>query len=303
MAEAGLSREDGSKSTGTLDITSGDPNGGFLDDTAELPSGESAEESQTRKRPKPRKPGQPWDGRFASLTLEEYRAMKWGMDASFNATRRKGPSYTLRPQLPIQYRASTNCLLEVDVAKALDKVKPAPPTWTCGLAPMPTNRERSQGPAQYQFRCTMETRGHPSIGPKNTGTRIGTEKQRPNVRDAKNPAPGEYSQDNYQMRSEYKSFPKYTKQGRESWKPPTAAPGPGVGEYGIEEKYRVGKDTPIRWTMQGRTELKKKPVGSRRFIRPGPNDYQEADKVHQRVEFVHGNSAKWKFGTEPRGYI
>merc|ERR1711948_29858 len=138
------------------------------------------------------------------------------------------------------------------------------------MGSLDSNKELSQGPAQYRIPSTMDCTGHPTHS-KDQGRKFGTERLL--VNDEAQPAPGDYDTMCYEKSGRYKKQPNYSIQGREAWRDPTAAPGPGVGEYKYEKVTRVGKITTQKWTLQGKTEPIEPPRGSRRYIPPGPPDY------------------------------
>merc|ERR1719238_2180060 len=107
--------------------------------------------------------------------------------------------------------------------------------------------------------------------PKNTGARFGSEVLEP--RDPTGPAPGDYDPSAAVHSSTIKSTPNFTIQGREAWKAPTVAPGPGIGSYDYSKATRIGKLTPIHWNMQGKTEPLERPLGQRQYEAPGPAHY------------------------------
>lgn len=251
------------------------------------------------RRPKMKKQGARWDGRVSSLTLQEYREMKWGVDAGYRVTTRVGPKFTIRGSLPKPVRSNSDGMLKVDVAKALDKVKPSCPSFSMGLHIIGGQIPDSPGP-QYLIPSTMDPSSHPTIF-KQSGCRFGSEILQ--VLDEDAPAPGQYDISAYQNNGRYKKMPKWTVQGREAFADPTTAPTPGPGEYKYERSTRVGKTTPFRWTMQGKTEPLEQPRGERRVLLPGPGLYN-VPGGGARNDFVASHKPPmWKLAQEPRGLL
>lgn len=260
--------------------------------------GEAADAAPGGGRARRRKPGAKWDGRVSSLSLAEYREMKWSMDAAYNSVLRRGPSYTCRPQLQRRTQSATNVMLTPDVCKALDATRPSGPCWSMSVQLLNSMHDASPGPAQYMVPSTMNPNKHPTI-PKNTGPKFGTEVLQANDEDA--PAPGQYTVDNYEASARIKRSPSYSCQGREAWREPTRAPGPGVGEYEYPFVTRTGKITPSRYTMQGKTEPLEKPRGERRYILPGPGHYPVPGAGAKNDNVARHRSPMWRFGRELRG--
>lgn len=307
MADAG---QDSAASTGGLADagTTGDLDATrSLLATAEAQNEAEMTNPEGMKRVKPRKKGQPWDGRVSSLTLEEYREMKWGKDASFNATKRKGVSYTMRTKNDIKPKTNAGAVLSSNVAAAFDASKPIAPSYSMGSIMPPSIYEKSPGPAQYLQQCTMQTRKYPlsRLGHKHTGYKFGSELQRPLPRNAKNPAPGDYDQEAFKKSAAIRTMPAYTSQGREAWKDPTCAPGPNPSTYDCSNKFRVGKDTPIRFSIALPDPKPLPGRGAMSFIGPGAPDYQEmganGEKNKARVDMLKGKAAQWKFSKDVRG--
>lgn len=185
---------------------------------------------------KKRNPAQKWDGRVQGMTLQEYRDRKWSVDACYAKIERRGPAFSIRRQLPSYLdlgKKPTNFCVG-DVVSALDKTLRSSASYSMGmnLGHMEPDHP-GQGPAEYRIPSTMDPVPHPTCKGKNCGARFGAEVLQP--RDPPGPAPGDYDPDAIDHSSTLKRQPKFTIQGRESWKPPTAPPGPGVGEYKIDK--------------------------------------------------------------------
>jgi len=276
---------------------------------------------------KKRSPAAKWDGRVSAMSLQEYRERKWSIDAAYGKVERRGPTFSIRRQLPSFLdlgKKNTNFSVG-DVAKAFDATLRSPPSFSMGIqyscmAPDLT----SQGPAEYSIPSTMDPSSHPTI-PKNSGARFGSEVLQP--RDPTGPAPGDYDPDAVDNSSTLKRPPKVTIQGREAWRPPTQAPGPGVGEYDISKAVRTGKLTPITWgitdtgaILRAKKEAAEKkktegktvgletlidaqmPLGSGQYETPGPAHYNGPGTRGQSFRHpMRHNAPIWKFGSEPRG--
>jgi len=262
---------------------------------------------------KKRKPGSKWNGRVAGMTLQEYRERKWSVDACYAKVERRGPSWSMRSPLPSSHGKKNNNFQVGDVFRGFNATLPTPPSFTMGIQFIQRPKEETKGPAEYQIKSTMDPTGHPTI-PKNMGARFGSEVLEP--RDPTGPAPGDYEADAVKHSSTLKSLPSYRMQGREAWKPPTAAPGPGIGEYDYTNATKHGKLTPIQWNMQGKSELTpiqwdkqgrliptkegKIPLGQRQYSTPGPDHYHgpgAGAKTNPNRPFA----PSWKFLGEPRG--
>lgn len=256
----------------------------------------------TLKRPplKKRNPANKWDGRVAGMSLKEYRDRKWSVDACYAKVERRGPAFSIRRPLPSFLdlnKKSTNFSVG-DVATAFDKTLRSSPSFTMGVQySVMGNPERSQGPAEYKIKSTMDPDGHPTV-PKQAGARFGSEVLQP--RDPPGPAPGDYDPDAIDNSSTLKRPPNFTIQGREAWRPPTEAPGPGVGEYDVSKAMRTGKITTVHWTAQGKTEPIDPPLGQRQYETPGCAHYKTPHAFANNHPMKH-QAAKWKFGSEPRG--
>jgi len=255
----------------------------------------------TLKKPpiKKRVPGGKWDGRVTGMTLKEYRELKWGVDACYAKVERRGPSFSMRPMVPSVYTKRNDNFQAGDVFRSFNAtLRTAPCFSMAGRADFRTPTETSQGPAEYPIKSSMDPGIHPTV-PKNRGSRFGSEVLEP--RDPPGPAPGQYELTDPAVSSTIKSIANFTIQGRESWKPPTAAPGPEVGEYEFFHSMRTGKSTPIRWNMQGRTEPLKKPLGARQYQNPGPDHYGAPGAWPANPNPNKHCPPNWKFGGEPRG--
>lgn len=249
----------------------------------------------TRRRKK--KPGAKWDGRVSSLTLEEYREMKWGLDAGFRGTLRGGPRYSMRPSLSKPLRTNSDGVLDTDPVKAFDACHKTGPKFSIGKHLI--GNQIADGPGSYNIPSIMAPEQHPTLH-KTTGFKFGSETLK--VFDEDAPAPGQYDQMQYKNSGMYPRKPTYTMQGREAWGERTAAPGPGVGEYQYEKAMRNGKITPIKWNMQGRTEPLKFPRGERRLIKPGAGHYAVPGTLGGKSLYVDKDKpSEWSFSRETRG--
>lgn len=252
---------------------------------------------------KKRNPNSKWDGRVAGMSVKEYRDRKWSVDAAYAKVERRGPAWSIRRPLP-NFLGKRNTNFAVgDVIKSLKYTQRSVPEFTMGIQPFQPAPEKTQGPAEYRIPSTMDPIRHPAI-PKHTGPRFGSETLNP--RDPQGPAPGDYNPDAIVHSSTLKRPPNFTIQGREAWKPPTTAPGPGVGEFpGLEKALRTGKITPIKWTMQGKTEPLDPPLGSAQYETPSPAHYHGpgagvAWPMHKKNPNIHW-APIWKMGSESRG--
>jgi hypothetical protein len=250
--------------------------------------------------PKRRIPGMPWNGRVEGMSVDEYRELKWSVDACFAKVERRGPKFSIRAPLPSIFAKKTgNQGLMLDVLRSYETTLRSVPKWTCSMHPLPIALHATPGP-EYHIKSTMDPSQHPTI-PKTTGPRFGAEVLNP--RDPTGPAPGDYDPNAIIHSSTIKSCPNLTIQGREAWREPTAPPGPGVGEYKYEHAMRTGKLTPLQYKMQGRNEPVIKPSG----ISPGPPHYfrcsagQEKSVKHLKFNPTLNQAPIWKFGCEPRG--
>jgi len=295
-----------SEPPGQLALAEGDTTTDGLDATAPAADPKKEEEdailaSLPKRRPKKRNPAKKWDGRVEGMTVKEYRERKWSVDACYAKVERRGPAFSMRKSLPNLHGKKIDPTLSLDLFRAFSATLPTAPAVSMGLQYIFPPRERSPGPAEYPMKSTMDPQGHPLV-PKNRGARFGSEVLEP--RDPPGPAPGQYELDTAADNSStLKRAPKPTIQGRDAWRPPTAAPGPGVGEYDFSKAMRTGKMTPLQWNMQFRPDANKKPRGQGQYVNPGPDAYH--------VPCAPGNGPKahpmknqvplWKFGTEPRG--
>jgi len=233
--------------------TAGDALEELAASTSSLPAAGAS--GQRRRK---RRPGEAWDGRFAGLSLREFREVKWGSQAGFAQVERRGPAYTIRQSCKTRSRSATDVLLPVDVVRSFNSVQRSGPSWTVGRSDLPLEKERSHGPGHYTFKSTMDPNPHPLYS-RDLGRKFGTERLL--VNDEAMPAPGDYSVAGFEKSGRYKKSPNYVIQGREAWREPTAAPGPGVGDYKFENVFRTGKTTPVRWSLQGKTEITDPPTG------------------------------------------
>lgn len=258
----------------------------------------------TRKPPKKRVPGSRWDGRVSGMSVQEYRELKWGVDAGYKRVQSKGagPSYTMRASLPIFIGKKTTNFQVGDIQRCYSATFPNSPAWSMGLQSFKTPEDKSPGPTEYKLRSTMDPNKHPTC-PKNTGPRFGTETLLSSDGSGL-PGPGEYDTIKAMEKSSaIKTRPRVNIQGREAWRDPTAAPGPGIGEYDYQQATRVGKITPIKWTAQGKTEPLAKPRGSRRYISPGPDHYNPPGAGAKNELVNRLKAPEWKLGSESRGLV
>jgi len=245
-------------------------------------------------------PNAKWDGKVAGMTLGEYRARKWSVDACFGKVQRGGPSYSMRPSLPSSFFKKNNNFQVGDVFRGMRATQPEGPSFSMGVAEMNGYaRDLSQGPAEYQIASCMDPVKHPTIT-KNTGARFGSECLEP--RDpGKNPAPGDYDANAVNHSSHIKKAANYTMQGREAWAPRTTAAGPGVGEYpGMMKAMRTGKLSPLTWNMQGKTAPLDPPLGSRQYPSPAPCHYK-CPGAGGSTDIYKSQAPNWVFGKESRG--
>lgn len=256
-----------------------------------------------KRKPVGLKPGTRWDGRVSNLSLKDYRELKWNLDASYAKVERRGPSYTCRAFCP-RRNYSSPVFCRGDPVKCLDYVKPHGQSYSMGQQSIVAELTRSPGPAQYMNPSTMDPNRHPILK-KSLGARFGSELLLST--DSPGPAPGDYDDvASFKRSGACTRMPNYTIQGREAWHDPPVAPGPGVGEYpGLETCQRHGKDTPIQWTCQGKTEPIEPPRGERKNTSPGPPHYN-APGAGFSCKNEHVNNprpSKWKFGSETRGLV
>lgn len=271
---------------------------------ATAPSAENDENDALAnlKRPpqKKRNPGKKWDGRLAGMSLKEYRERKWSVDACYAKVERRGPSFSMRPSLSygglLGGKKNDNFTVG-DVFRSFSATLPTAPSFSMGVTSFNPPRDRSQGPAEYPIKSTMDPGIHPTC-PKNRGARFGSEVLEP--RDPPGPAPGNYDADAIDNSSTIKKPPNFTIQGREAWRAPTTAPGPGVGEYDYTKAMRTGKLTPICWNAQGKTEPLKIPLGQRQYSTPAPDHYH-GPGAGAKSNPMKLTAPQWKFGGEPRG--
>mmetsp|Transcript_10257 Transcript_10257/g.18737 ORF Transcript_10257/g.18737 Transcript_10257/m.18737 type:complete len:276 (+) Transcript_10257:110-937(+) len=252
------------------------------------------------RKPK-KKSGGKWDGRVSSLSIEQYRDMKWGLDAGFRSALKNAPRYTMRPYLAKPTRSNSDGMLDTNVYKAFDAAHAVAPSFSMGQSSsLGGGPDHTPGP-QYNIPGCMEPNGHPTIH-KHTGSKFGTEV--PQVLDEEAPAPGQYNVSDFTKLGRYKRSPVYTCQGREAWNDAAKdGVGPAPGEYNYEKTTRTGKITPFKWNMQGKTEPLEKPRGERRYARPGPGQYP-TPAYGSRNEFCSQEKpAQWKFTQDVRGLL
>jgi len=201
-----------------------------------------------------------WDGRVAGMSLQEYRERKWSVDAAYAKLERRGPSYSCRRPCLKKSQSSSGTILPTDVIKSFDATKSRSPNFSMGRTSIATEPDRTPGPQHYSPPGIMGSNSHPTI-PKNRGFQFGRERLL--VNDTPSPAPGDYSVAGFEKLGTYKRMPKLPIQGREAWaQSATQLPGPEQGEYKFDNVTRHGKDTPIRWNMQGRTDGSEPPTST-----------------------------------------
>lgn len=224
--------------------------------------------------------------------------MKWGMDAAFGKVQRGGPSFTCRPKPLLKVPSTNNTLLSLDVPAAFNATRRVGPSYSAGLLPMVAEPDRSVGPGNYPIRSTMDPKQHPTIA-KHTGAKIGSETLV--IKDEETPAPGAYDHEAFKRSGRIRRMPSYTAPGREAWIERAAAPDPGPGEYQTDHCSRVGKNTPIKWTAQGKTEPLAQPRGSRLYVGPGPGHYKPPGAGAKNDDVARHRNASWRFSSETRG--
>lgn len=277
-----------------------------LDSTArqEESSAEMAQTSPSSfgqaSRRRKKKAGSKWDGRVSSLTIEEYRAMKWGIDAGYRGTLRGGPRYSFRPGLSKPLRTNSDGMLDTNVCKAFDACHNTGPKFTMAKHLIGNQIRESPG-AAYNIPSIMNPDQHPVMH-KTTGFKFGSDTLK--VFDEDAPAPGQYDQMQFKNSGMYPRKASYTMQGREAWNDRTAAPGPAPGEYKYENANRVGKITPIKWNMQGKTEPLEHPRGERRLVKPGPGHYTTPGTLGGSSMYVDKDKpSEFTFSRETRGLV
>lgn len=244
-----------------------------------------------------------WNGRVTDLTMNEYRSMKWGLDAGYRASLRVGqrPKWSFRPSLTKPLRSNSDGMLDTDPSKAYDACYGSAPKFSIGKTLIGAKDPLADNPGpHYLVPSTMDPKGHPTIW-KNAGCRFGSETLQ--VNDEDGPAPGQYKQEAFKQSGQIRRAPVYTCQGREAWREPVAAPTPVPGEYRVEKTTRVGKITPYRFTMYGRLDPLEPARGERATIKPGPGHYKLPDLSDRNAYPDKEKPAQWKFGQEPRGLL
>lgn len=265
--------------------------------------GASAEASGTR--PKRKKLGAKWDGRVGALTLNEYREKKWSLDACFNNSKRIGPSWTCRPYCQPKPKECVNTILHTDPIKSFNVSQPSGPKFSMAMSSFAVGQDRSPGPI-YDIKSAMHPSNHPTLS-KHTGPKIGSERLQ--ALDEQSPAPGDYDPDAWKYDGRFNRSASWTCTGREAWAETTKAQGPAPGEYKFFHTTRVGKLTPFKWNMQGKTEPLAKPRGSRRFESPAPTHYNppgagaQCDNPRRNTHADKPRPPNYGFGKETRGLV
>jgi len=194
------------------------------------------------------------------MSLQEYRERKWSIDAAYAKLERRGPAYSCRQPCLKRSQSSSGTILPIDVAKSFEAAKGRSPSYSMGRTSIAREPDRTPGPQHYDPPEIMGSSCHPTL-PKNRGFQFGRERLL--VNDEPSPAPGDYSVEGFEKLGTYKRMPKLPIQGREAWRESaTQLPGPEQGEYQFDNVTRRGKDTPIRWTMQGRTDGSEPPTST-----------------------------------------
>jgi len=247
-----------------------------------------------------KKPGAKWDGRVSSLTIEQYREMKWGLDAGYRAAMRGGPRYSMRPALTKPLRQNSDGMVDTNVAKAFDACHNTGPKFTMGVK-ITTSGEIPDAPGpQYPIPSIMDAQNHPTLH-KLTGVKFGSETLQ--VLDEEAPAPGQYDQMTFKLSGQIKRMPSWTCQGREAWNESTKPGGPAPGEYDVSRALRTGKLNPLKFNMQGKTEPVEPPRGDRACPKPGPGHYPVPGTNGKPMHVDRYKPPQWKFSQETRGLV
>jgi len=208
---------------------------------------------------KPRqKPGQ-WDGRVTGLSLREYRALKWGVEAGHKMCNRGGPQYSIRGKCMTRSNSGPESLLDNDVVKSWNTTQPSVASYSVGRLPIVQPPERTPGPSHYVQRSILGSSSHPTLS-KDLGRQFGRERLL--VNDEAMPAPGDYDVSGFEQAGRFKKSATPVIQGREAWADPPVAPGPAPGDYNFDEIFRNGKHTGSRLTIQGKSEMTQPPIGA-----------------------------------------
>lgn len=259
------------------------------------------------KRPAPKKkPGTKAGTRITGISLEEYRSRKWGLDNAFNNTMRVGGKYSFRQMLPnpmMPSRHAPKNFQAGDPHKASNAVKYKPPSYTIGLAGLFDHRDKSQGPATYKIKSTMDPSPHPTIH-RALGARFGSATLLASD-NGSTPAPGDYSHEAFVHSGTIVKKPTWVIEGREAWMPKSEAPSMGPGEYQVDGLMRNGPDRPFRWTMQGKTEPIEPPRGAERLSdKPPPWHYNPPGTMDCKNQHCASYSPpNWGTSKEPRGLL
>jgi len=263
--------------------------------------------SLTRPKKKIKNPNMPWDGKVAGMTLKEYKARKWSVDACYSKIQRGGPSFSMRPGrmvCPASFVKKNKNFQVGDVFRSMRATQPEAPSCSMGVQVMAgwCEKERSQGPAEYGFKSSLDPSTHPTF-PKNRGARFGSENLEP--RDPGSfPAPGNYDVECYVNTSSVKRAPSYICGGREAWAPRSQKPSAEAGEYhtkAFEGSMKHGKLTPLQFNMQGKTYALDPPLGQRSHQTPAAPHYGNPGAWPEKVNPNKPNPICFKQGSESRG--
>lgn len=292
-----------SASTGGRSI--GGPGSMMSASTGSLPKGASGSPTQ-RKPTKKQAPGTRWNGKVNGLSLQEYREMKWTLEASYGFVSKNSPSYSCRGHFKPP-RSKSDVLLNPNPMEALNKLNGTGPAYTLGASPFVTGEVwRSPGP-QYALPSTLDPVPHPTTS-KHCGARFGTETIIHRDPDGVCPGPGEHNiMEASNKSSTHPTPPNFKIQGREAWRESSLKmPGPDQGEYDLKANTQRGAMNTRSYTMLGKGEPLEKPRGSRRNVHAGfiynvrPMPVDAKDNV--RNEFISKpKSPNYSFSRDSRG--
>lgn len=270
------------------------------EEDADSPSPKKSPSNFREKLRKGKRKGK-WNGRVTDLTMNEYRSMKWGLDAGYRAALREGPKWSMRGSLSKPLRSNSDGMLDTDPSRAYDACYGTAPKFSIGKTLIGVKDPLADNPGpHYLVPSTMDPKGHPTIW-KNAGGRFGCETLQ--VNDEDGPAPGQYNQEAFKQSGQIRRAPVYTCQGREAWREAVAAPTPVPGEYNVEKATRTGKITPYRFTVYPRLDPLEPARGERATIKPGPGHYKLPNLADRNAYPDKEQPARWKFGQEPRGLL
>eukprot|EP00913_Durusdinium_trenchii_P019053 g17907.t1 len=207
--------------------------------------------------------------------MNEYRSMKWGLDAGYRASLRVGPKWSFRPSLTKPLRSNSDGMLDTDPSKAYDACYGSAPKFSIGKTLIGAKDPLADNPGpHYLVPSTMDPKGHPTIW-KNAGCRFGSETLQVNDEERGVAHPRRACAWAVQAGGLQAEWP--DPEGTGAWREPVAAPTPVPGEYRVEKTTRVGKITPYRFTMYGRLDPLEPARGERATIKPGPGHYKLPD--------------------------